>query len=411
MANPFFEASLDNGLKLLVEPIPGVQSAAFTFLVPGGVAHDPADATGTANLLCNLVPRGAGDRDQRELTAALDYLGVQRHESTENFHTSFVAASLAGNLLPALELTGDIIRRPRLDATDLEHCKLMTLQEIQAIEDEPGQKLFIELKRRSLPDPTGRPVLGTSEHVRAATPEIIRAFHQTYYRPNGAILGVAGAVDFHQIRDQVERLFGDWEPVESPPLKFSAAETGRVHIPSDKLQTHIGIACHSVPYNDVDFYNAHGAVGVLSGGMSARLFTEVREKRGLCYSVGAAYYPQRDLGVIFCHAGTTSEHAEETLEVILSELARLKEGISENEVLRVRAGLKSSLIMQEESTAARASILARSWYNFGRVRTLEEVATEIEKLTPESILGYLEKHPLREFTVLTIGPEPVEVLA
>src|SRR5690606_29698347 len=121
--------------------------AAFTFLVPGGVAHDPADDTGVANLLCNLAPRGAGDRDQRQLATVLDNLGLQRHESTENFHTSFVGATLAANLIPALELTGDIIRRPHLDEVDLEHCRSMTLQEIQAIEDEPAQKLFIELKR------------------------------------------------------------------------------------------------------------------------------------------------------------------------------------------------------------------------------------------------------------------------
>lgn len=411
MANPFYEATLDNGLKLLVEPIPGVQSSAFTFLVPGGVAHDPAEATGTANLLCNLAPRGAGAYDQRQLMTALDNLGLQRHESTENFHTAFVGATLAANLLPALELTGEIVRRPHLDAVDLGHCQNLTLQEIQAIEDEPAQKLFIELKRRSLPDPMGRPTLGLAEHVRKATAQTVRSFHQDFYRPNGAILGIAGAVDFNAILAEVQRLFSDWKPVEAKPLHFEETQSGYLHIPSDKLQTHIGIACHSVPYNDDDFYNAHGAVGVLSGGMSARLFTEVREKRGLCYSVGAVYYPQKDLGVIFTHAGTTAEHASETLEVVLAELDRLRHGITENEVMRVRAGLKSSLIMQEESTAARASILARSWYNFGRVRTLDEVSREIDKLTPESILGYLERHPLKEFNVLTIGPEAVEVHA
>src|SRR5690606_39029299 len=124
-------------------------------------------------------------------------------------HTSFIAATLAENLIPALELTGDIIRRPLLDDTDFEHCKLLTLQEIQAIEDEPAQKLFIELKRRSLPEPMGRPTLGEFEHIRDATLDTVRAFHRQHYGPNGAILGIAGAVDFDNVYKQIERLFGD----------------------------------------------------------------------------------------------------------------------------------------------------------------------------------------------------------
>jgi predicted Zn-dependent peptidase len=283
------------------------------------------------------------------------------------------------------------------------------LQELEAVEDEPGQKLLIELRTRALPPPLGQPVLGKKETVEEFSAESARAFHGAHYRPNGAILGVAGAVDFQAVCDAVGRLFEDWKPAPEPSISIGAIPGGPVHLPGDKIQTHIGVAYPSVRYDDPDFFNAHGAVGVLSGGMSARLFTEVREKRGLCYSVSASFHPLKDRGLIMCYAGTTNERANETLAVLLGELKGLQEGVKPEEVARVRTGLKASLIMQEESTAARASVLARSWYHLGRVRAMEEVAREIDRLTPDSILGYLRRHPAKDFVIVTLGPQALEI--
>ncbi|MFO0948453.1 MAG: pitrilysin family protein [Planctomycetota bacterium] len=408
LGNAYFEHEYANGLRLLVEPMQGVQSAAFTFLVPAGVIWDPPEGHGTANLLSSFVTRGAGTRDSRELATALDNLGVQRSESSEIFHTSFTAATLANNLLPALELTADVIRRPHLTDEQFAYCQEASLQELEAVEDDPGQKTFIELRERSLPEPLGWPILGRIEDLENLTPETARRFHQNRFRPNGSILGVAGAVDFAQVRDHVGKLFDDWRPAPEQPLVPGTHRVGYEHIVSDKIQTHIGIAYPAVSANDPDFFNAPGAVGVLSGGMSARLFTEVREKRGLCYSVGASFMALKHLGRILAYASSTNERAGETLKVLIDELVRLKEGIGVDEVRRVQAGLKSSLIMQEESTSARASVLARGWFNLGRVRSVEEVAREIDRLTPESILGFVDRYPPRDLTTVTLGPQPLE---
>lgn len=408
MATKYFTHTFPNGLQLLVEPVQGVESAAFTLLVPAGVIYDPPQGHGTANLLSALVTRGAGSRDSRELTNALDNLGVHHSESTEIAHTSFTATTLAKNLVPALEITADVIRTPHLDDEQFEFCQSAALQELEALEDDPGQKTFVELRRRALPEPLGWPILGEMPDVEAMTPEMVRAFHSQHFRPNAAILGVAGAVDFNQIRDVVERVFGSWPAGEETSIQRGQRTIGQEHIVSDKIQTHIGIAFEGVSSSDPDFFNAHGAVGVLSGGMSARLFTEVREKRGLCYSVGASFMALKDRGLILAYSSSTNERASETLQVIISELRRLREGIEEDEVRRVKAGLKSSLIMQEESTSARASVLARSWYSLGRVRTVEEVSKEVDRLTPKSILEYLERHPPRDFNIVTLGPTPLE---
>src|SRR5207244_6328669 len=171
----------------------------------------------------------------------------------------------------------------------------------------------------------------------------------------------------------------------------------------------IAFAYASVPIGDADYYVAMAAVNVLSGGMSARLFTEVREKRGLCYSIWASYQTFKDRASVLCYAGTTNERAQETLDVTLGELQRLVDGVSAEEVERVRAGLKSSVIMQEESTSARAAALASDWYYLRRVRPMEEIQAAIDGLTPEAIVAHVQQYPPRDMTVVTLGPKPLKL--
>jgi predicted Zn-dependent peptidase len=407
----YFSHSFANGLQLLVEPVPDVRSAAFTLLTPAGVMWDPPGKSGLANVFSELCQRGAGPRDSRELATALDNLGVQRSSSAEIRHISLSAALIAENLEPAMALFADVLRRPALDDEQLDFCKASVLQEIQALEDEPSQKVFIALRKRAMPPPLGKPTLGEEKDVSSLNRKDAVEFHQRHFRPNGTILGVAGAVEFEQVRDLVGNLLGDWGKADDLDAKVGQPPHGKEHLPSDKIQTHIGLAFPSVSYGDPDFYNAHGVAQVLGGGMSSRLFTEVREKRGLCYSVSASYSPGKDLGVYIGYAGTTNERAAETLDVMRREFQRVAEGITANEVDRVRIGLKASLVMQEESTSARASVLARSWYNLGRVRTLEETLENIDTLTPESLHGFLERHPLKEAVLVTLGPKPLDEAA
>ena len=178
---------------------------------------------------------------------------------------------------------------------------------------------------------------------------------------------------------------------------------------SRAIVLHLERAYPSVPLSHPDYYAARGAVNVLSGGMSSRLFTEVREKRGLCYSVGATYQTFKDRASILGYAGTTNERAQETLDVMLAELRRLADGVEQEEVDRVKAGLKSALIMQEESTGSRAATLASDWYFLGRVRSFDEMQATINALTPEIIVDYVRRFPPRDLTVVTLGPKPLRI--
>ncbi|MEN6449257.1 MAG: pitrilysin family protein [Thermoguttaceae bacterium] len=409
MKQPISSYTYPNGLVLVAEPMEGLQSAAFTFLVPAGCAFDPPKRGGLAGFACEMALRGAGPRDNRQFILDLDNLGVERAESVSSTHTSYGVATLAENLRAALAIYADLLQRPHLPGDQIEAGRLAMLQELRAVEDEPSQKVMIELRRRHYPDPWGRPTQGDLASLQATTIDDIRPHFARYYRPNGTILGVAGQIDFPRLKDLVGELFGDWKPGPTEEIHETPARAHYEHLPYESQQTQIGIAFPSVPYRDPDYFQAWGAVGVLSGGMSARLFTEVREKRGLCYSVYATHHTLLDRGSVFCYAGTGADRAQETLDVTLAELRRLANGIEETELERLKSRIKSALVMQYESSAGRSSSVARDWYHLGYARTLAEVGGLIDGLSSRTINAFLATHPPHDFTVATLGPRPLEV--
>ncbi len=409
MSQTIHTHTLDNGIVLVAEEMPWLQSAAFTLLVPAGSVYDPPKREGLAGFVCEMALRGAGSRDSRQLVEALDNLGVERHEHVSDSHASFSGATLSRSLPEALAIYADILRRPHLPADQLEAGRQVMLQELQAVEDDPHHKVMIELRRRLFPPPWGRPSQGNREALMQIEIDEIRQAHDRLYRPNGLIIGVAGAIDWPKLQHEVETLFGDWQPVDVPPIELGPPEPPQTHLEQVTQQTHIGVAYPSVPYRHRDYFQAWAAVGALSGGMSARLFTEVREKRGLCYTVYASYHTLRDWGGVLCYSGTSAERAQETLDVLLAELNRLAQGIEPQELDRLKARIKSSLIMQQESSSARSGSVARDWYHLGRVRSMDELAAIIDGLTCESINAYLAQHPPGDFRVVTLGPKPLEV--
>jgi predicted Zn-dependent peptidase len=405
---PIHTHSFPNGLVLAAEIAGEAESAAFTLLTPCGYSVDPADRLGLGNLLCDLAFRGAGSRDSRALVNDLETLGVERGESVASAHMSFSAATLAASLDEALQIFADVVRRPHLpDGEQLEAARQVCLQEIAGVEDEPSQKLMDTLRRRSYPEPWGRSGQGDEAGVVAATAQDVRTHWARHFRPNGAILGVAGRVDWPRLVNRIGDLFSDWKRVDVPEPTETAPANGSPHTDFEGNQCHIGIAFPSVPYRDPKYLQAWAAVGVLSDGMSSRLFTEVREKRGLCYTVSASLQTQLARARVLCYAGTTTERAQETLDVTYAELVRLGAGIEQAELDRLKARIKSGLIMQQESTAARSGAIARDWYHLGRVRALEELGREIDALTAATINAYLEEHPPTEFIFATLGPQPL----
>lgn len=390
------------------EPNPSFESAAFSLVVPAGCMHDPEGKAGLASLACEMVLRGAGQRDGRALINDLDNLGVDRGESVGVSQTVFHACGVKESLTGALAIYADILRRPLLPADQLEAGRLVCLQELRGVEDEPHMKVVQELRRQHYPSPWGLPSQGQIESVETLTLVDVAEFHRQRYRPDETILAVAGGFDWDALIGVVEELFGDWTGAgDAQPLPPPAIEPVSF-VPYDSNQTHLGLAYDSIPYRHEDYFQAWASVGVLSGGTSSRLFTEVRERRGLCYTVSASLQSHRDHAAVLCYAGTTAERAQETLEVTYGELMKLREGIRQEELDRLKARIKSSMILQQESSTSRSGALARDWRHLGRARTLDELSAIIDAITAESINEFLSKQPPDRFTVVTLGPEPLE---
>lgn len=396
-------------MVLLAEPMEHVRSVAMSFLVPAGSAYDPDDRLGVASLVSELIMRGAGSRSSRELTVALDNLGFDRDESVGPINMRFWGSTLSRNLAPALEIYADIIRRPHLPEADFEAAQALAIQDIQSLEDSPQDKIMVELRRRYYPPPLNKDKFGDAEHIDAMGISAVREQYKSLFRPNGTILSLAGNIDWPKLKADVERLFGDWAPITVPTPTPQIHRPHSGHITKETNQTNIAVAFPSAWLGHEDFYAAKGAASVLSGGMSSRLFTEVREKRGLCYSVYAFHETYRDRGTMIVYAGSRADRAQETLDVTMSELHRLRQGIEGEEVDRVKAGLKSSLIMSEESTSSRAGAIASDWYYLGRVRSFDEVQRAIDGITPRGILDHLERFPVKEPMLLTLGPRGLQM--
>jgi predicted Zn-dependent peptidase len=417
--NPASSSNLEqhtfpNGLVLVAEKMPGVQSAAFTLLLPAGSAYEGADSLnlsgGAATMAAEWISRGAGPRDSRELLTALDNLGVSHAESAQTLHTSLAVATLGRNLEPALEIIADMVLRPHLDDDEVEPIRALCSQNLRSLEDDPGTKVIYELRRRHFPDPWGRPSPGTAEGVAALTPADLRRFISQTYRPNGAILGIAGSIDWTRLLDHVGRLIDGWKTQPEPRVPERVGGPPRDHILRETQQIQIALASPAATVADPDYYRARAATAILGGYSSARLFTEVREKRGLCYSVYASYESQLDRAAMLCYAGTSADRAQQTLDVMLAEIVRLgRQGVALDELDTMRAGLKSSLIMSQESSMSRSGSLASDWYFLGRVRPISEIGAALDALTPEAVSNYAARlQDTSNLTILTLGPTALE---
>jgi predicted Zn-dependent peptidase len=396
---------LSNGLLVIVEPMQDVQSAAVTLLVPAGGVYDAVGRCGTAAVLTEMFTRGAGGLSTRELSAAMDNLGLQRSAYVGNAHVTFSAATTADRIIDALPLIGSMLTAPHLADDDFEPARDLIEQSLMSLEDEPRQRLGKVLREYSYAAPWGNSAEGELSDLPTITIDDVRSHYQKFIRPNEAILGIAGNVDIDEIRDAIEASLGNWKSGEVSDVIAGDLPQSPHHIEHDSAQTHIGLSWNTVPYRHDRYFDAWAAVSLLSGGMSSRLFTEVRERRGLCYAISASLSTLLNEGRVFAYAGTTTERAQETLDVTVAEILRLPEGITEDELQRCKARAKSSLIMQQESTTSRSSSLARDMFHLGRVVTLDEINTRINALTTSQVREFAIEYAPKAMVLVTIGPQ------
>ncbi|MEY4667858.1 MAG: hypothetical protein RL518_557 [Pseudomonadota bacterium] len=401
---------LANGLSIIIEEMPHVESASYDLLIPGGLVCDPKERIGAGLVLGDLIGRGAGHLSSRELSEAFDDLGIRHGEGVGSDRYAFSGSLVSDSLPRALELVSYMVREPLLQEDEIPNIQSVLLQDLDSLNDNPARRSMVELSKRYYPAPYNRSSLGDADGIRATTRSTVQQLWRNLFSPRRAILSIAGNVQTSEVLKTVERLFGGWsgEEVHVPPFG-TMPKNDYFHIDSDSSQMQIVLAAPSVRFNEEGYYAGKLAVSILGASMFGRLFVEVREKRGLCYSVYARHGSTTDYGTVTAYVGTTPERAQESLDVLLTELHGLKGTVTKDELERARTNLKAALIMGEESPGARAGSNAQDWWLIKRVRPLSEINAEIDKVTVASVDEFLSSHPFKPCSILTLGKHALSV--
>lgn len=398
--------TLDCGLTVLLEPVDSVASCSIHWLVPSGTAYENADRTGVSTVLAELLLRGAGSRDSRQLSEDMDRIGLERNCGVSESHVWLVGTVLGQHLETSLELFSDVIQSPNLPQNAISACQSLALQAIESLEDDAQQEVMLHVRRRHHPEPFNRTGYGYLDVIQTVTEQELQDAWRSGFVPRGSILGLAGKFDADIVLQTLETRFKDWSGTREEPVRSDKREGGRGHVERDSSQVHIGMAWEGPPAGHQNSAFERLATRILGGSTSGRLFTEVRQRRSLCYSVNAGYRARKGEGVISLYAGTTPERASETLEVCEQEIDRLHEGVDANELTRAKVGLRGSTVFGGERMPARAASLVGDYYAIGKARTMEDRLAEIEEVDCKSLNTYLSSFSPRPRTIVSVGSEP-----
>ena len=402
--------TLSCGLTLIVEHIPSVRSAGLIWALPAGSATDPENLQGRSTMWEHLLLRGAGNLDSKAQADAFDALGASKGTETYTFNLAISSTMLGARLGEALPLLADMVLKPRFEDASIEPVRDLCIQSIESLADDPQERVSILLKEKHAPTPLNRSGLGTIEGLEALDRDLLVEGWRERARPEGSVIAVAGAATMDELAPQLDRLLKGWSGKAPEPRPQGKPERGAHHETDETNQVHIALAYDAPAEPSADAPLERVVNAVLSGGMSGRLFTEVREKRSLCYSVYSSYATERDYGRVVAYAGTTPERAQQTLDVMLGELRRINGsinaggGVEKSEFERAVTGLKSRIVMSGESTDARAAALVSDWRRLGRARSLADLSAEVEGVTRAAVNDYLERRGLGTMTLATIGP-------
>lgn len=410
----YFYHRLANGIEMIGQYMPSLSSITFGLQFNAAVVDEPEDKAGLAHLFEYMLFQGTKDKDARALNEAFESLGARKGASTGLEISQIMAQIVNTKFDDTLALISELVLTSTFPKDELEQMRNIILQEIRRRDDEPMSRIS-ELVRSNFYRGTAlaRPVLGSSESVNSLQRYDLRQFWKERYLPNNMLFAIAGKFDWEHVVARVEELFGAWQGSAAPsPLQKPQPESRIALEFQEGKQEHIALMVPFANYTDPDYYSSLVLTEVLGGNMASRLFVEVREKRGLVYSVSAGQSSNKHIGALRVYAGTKPDQAHECLEVIINELRKLEqEGITADELERAKIQLKSENVMRSEGSGARMSSIARSWWFERKIHTIQEVKEAIDAVTQESVLELLHHHSLlKPMTVAAIGPLSQEEL-
>jgi predicted Zn-dependent peptidase len=373
------------GLVIVTDDMSHLETASLGVWAGCGSRDEKPDEHGISHLLEHMAFKGTARRSARQIAEEIEAVGGDLNAATSVETTAYYARVLKADVPLALDVLADILSNPSFDPAELAREQNVIIQEIGAAEDTPDELVFDHLQAVAFPgQPVGRSILGTVQTVRSFDAARLRAYLARHYRAPDMVIAAAGAVDHGAIVAEVERRFRSFNgPAAAAP------EPARFHggIRTEKRnleQVHIALALEGVRQRDPTLYSLQVFTSVLGGGMSSRLFQEVREKRGLCYAIYSFHWPYFDTGLFGLYAGTDASDAGKLMQVVVDEIAATAETLNDAEVARAKTQMKAGLLMALESSGARAEQLARQIIAYDRPIPLDEIVAKVEAVTVES---------------------------
>ncbi len=400
--------TLANGVRVVCDPMPGLETVALSIVAGRGARHEDAARSGWSHVLEHMVFKGAGERSARDIVEVIEAEGGQINAATAYERTSFQVRMLKGGLPLGVEVLADLILRPTMAEEDLAREKAVVGQEIAEAADTPDDLVFELAQANAFKDqPLGRSILGTVETIAPATPDTMADWRAALYAPDRLVVSAAGAVEEGELLALAERAFGHLPAQEGAPEPGPATFTGgRAPVQRRLEQAHLVALLPAPGAMDEDYFALRLFAEALGGGMSSRLFQECREKRGLAYSIDAYAETYSDTGVLGIYAGCQAADAAELARVAAGEVAGLAAAIGDAELARSKAQLKAHLFMAREQPLARAEHAAGQVLLFGRPLTPAGLAAGIDAVTPAQVARLGERLLAPRRTVgAVLGPK------
>ena len=382
---------LSNGFRVVTEKMPGLASASIGVWVTAGARHEAAKQNGIAHFLEHMAFKGTTKRTSLQIAEAIEDVGGYINAYTSREVTAYYVRVLENDVALGLDVIADILRNPLLDNGEMEVERGVILQEIGQALDTPDDVIFDWLQEKAYPDqPIGRTILGPSERVSNFTRTDLSDFIGQHYGPEQMILAAAGAVDHDEIVRLAEQMFGDMTPKPMFDVDAARFSGGEVRQLKPLEQAHFALGFESPGYRADDIYVAQIYASALGGGMSSRLFQEIRENRGLCYTIFAQAGAYADTGMMTIYAGTSGEQLPELAGITIDEMKRAASDMSPAEVARARAQMKAGLLMGLESPSNRAERLARLIQIWDRIPPIEETIAQIDAVTTGDVRDFAQ---------------------
>ena len=398
--------TLDNGFRIVSEQMSGLKSASVGIWINTGGRNETLKQNGIAHFLEHMAFKGTQSRSALDIAQAIENVGGYINAYTSKEMTAYYARVLENDVPLAIDVISDILLNPIFDQRELETERGVILQEIGQSLDTPDDVIFDWLQEAAFPNqPLGRTILGPSELVKNFSREDLLEFVSEQYGPEQMVLSAAGSVDHEKIVSQVKLLFDKKEPISKAAMISSKYNGGEKQVDKNLEQAHFALAFEAPGYRDETIYTSQIYSIALGGGMSSRLFQEIREKRGLCYTIFAQGGAYSDTGLLTIYSGTSADSLKDLSDITISEMKRMAIDFEQIELDRARVQMKAGLLMGLESASARAERLARMLTIWDRIPTLDEIVKKIDAVNLNDVRNFSDsiisnKRP----TLSTYGP-------